>query len=198
MSYIKIILSICISCGVLFSYTYADKINTQTPTTLRVTQELSREDSFIQIANIYKNNIPDSYQYITLNFKNISSGSDLEAALKILVYTGVIQNARSDIHPSKPMNAYVFYKIAEKITGSPLLSKSELQKTKERNVLPSDHTQLELVISGDDSVIDVYNSDSKTVQQKKKILLDVYTTLKKSHIDKDTLQGSDLIDSAIE
>jgi hypothetical protein len=64
-----------------------------------------------------------------------------------LVYTGIIKNASAQIYEDKPMNAYVFYKIAEKITGTPLLSKTDLLETKSRNTTLSDHSKLEKTIA---------------------------------------------------
>ena len=76
---------------------------------------LSQKESLIKISNIYRDNIPESYQYITLNFKNIQKDSELEDALQILVYTGIIKNIEANIGSKKPMNAYAFYRLAEKI-----------------------------------------------------------------------------------
>ena len=198
MLYKKITLS-CVIFSLLFTWNVSAEISNSTiPVTISVQNELTREESFIRLAQIYKNNIPDSYQYIELNFKDIPTGSELESALQILVYTGIIQNASAQIHGYKSMNAYVFYKIAEKITWTPLLWKNELLETKNRNTTLNDHSKLEKTIAWETSILDVYTSDSTKIQQKKKILLDVYTTLKKSHIDKDTIQWSELLDSAIE
>ena len=198
MSYKNITLG-CIIFSLLFIWNTSAEINSNTiPVTISIQNELTREESFIRLAQIYKNNIPDSYKYIQLNFKDISTDSELESALQVLVYTGIIKNASAQIYEDKPMNAYVFYKIAEKITGTPLLSKTDLLETKSRNTTLSDHSKLEKTIAWDTSILDAYSSDTTTIQQKKKILLDVYTTLKKSHIDKDSITSEELLDSAIE
>jgi len=144
---IKNLCAIYLSFFLFSTVVSAQNIYTDSSSTIRITSELTREQSFIQLADIFKDNIPDSYHYIQLNFKGISEGSELESALKILVYTDIIQNATTHIYQGKPMNAYVFYRIAEKISGSPLLSPTELLKTKTRNATMVDHDTLKSFIA---------------------------------------------------
>jgi hypothetical protein len=60
-------------------------------------QMATRGQALIYFAQLHVETLPDSYQYIRLNHLNIPADSQLEDALQVLVYLGLMPNKALDI-----------------------------------------------------------------------------------------------------
>lgn len=134
--------------------------------------QASRGDAFIYFANQHKSSIPESYQYIDLNFLDISADSALEDALQILVYLDLIKNSHISIHADV------------KIDSTQLMAMQEL--------LESKVSVPKITINAGLS-----SSSSDILGDKENILLDVYKTLSSSHYDKWSFEQDQLTQGAI-
>jgi len=160
--------------------------------------EISREYVFIYFWEFFKDT-PISYKYINLNFKNIKEWSALEHSLKTLVYHDKIDNTSSYLKQSKNMNAYVFYKLSEKILWLEFtLDKASLVS---RNVQQKDLNFITETYTNNNKVYipkSSNNNSSEVLWDKKEMFNDVYESLTENHYDKANIDKEELIYSAIE
>ena len=178
--------------------THAAKIQTVEESEISIKKEITNEYVFNFFADRYSSDIPDSYKYIQLNFKGVAPGSELEDALKRLVYVNAIKNLDTRIPAWKKVNAFTFYKLSEQILGWEYIFSKNGETLKNRHV---NETDIQKVRSfkrqNDNNILDV-TSDNGTLKIKKAILNDVYKTLKNNHYNKANLEEEELINRAIE
>ncbi len=160
--------------------------------------DITRKDFFVFLANYFNKDIPKSYKYINLSFKDITNDSELKDALQVLVYVDVIKNKDIKIYWDRTIGAYLIYKFIEdnlEIYATP--EKETVDSLKKRNANTKD---LEIIKSTIDNIkLDInVGKDLDKLSDKKKIFSDIYETLLKSHYDKDNLSEDKLINWAIE
>lgn len=160
--------------------------------------DISREYVFIYFWDFFKET-PNSYKYINLNFKNIKEWSALEHSLKTLVYHDKIDNTSTYLKQNKVMNAYVFYKLSEKILSLEFtLDKESLVS---RNVQEKDLNFIKETYTNNNKVYIPSSSNlssNSALWDKEEIFNDVYESLTENHYDRANIDNDDLIYSAIE
>lgn len=166
---------------------------------------ISREDAFIFFASQYKSELPDSFQYIDILFKDVVPDSQLEDALQVLVYLDKIKNTPVNLSPKTPMNVHMFESFTKNIMGlniskdispsekrSQLVDKNELTGIQE--ILTSQkREQAKISVTPQTQI----NVTSWSLWEKEDILIDVYNTLSQWHFDSDSFEKDQLIDGAI-
>ncbi len=158
--------------------------------------KVSTEEIFNFFAEKWKTTVPSSYKYINVNYKDVEKWTKLEDSLKKLIYLDLIKNPKLNIWKNKKLNSRSFYRLSEKIFWIDIddkKTKKQLQKTyTNKNDLQRVSNLLE------NETVDIYStSTDKNVNQKIRILKDVYSTLTWLHYDKNSINESKLLDSAI-
>lgn len=69
---------------------------------------IKNDEVFYFFSRFFKEETPDSYKYISLNFKWVEKNSDFEDSLKILVYNDKIENLDTNISSTESIKAYSF------------------------------------------------------------------------------------------
>ena len=161
--------------------------------------EITRRDFFRFIALNYKNDIPKTYQYINLNFKDIGNDPALKEALQILVYSDIIENKEIKLYPKRPLNAYTFYNFLDtKLNLYAIPSDETESELKKRNTKKYDLVNVNQELEKFQEQLNAKEKKEKNISAKQKIFTDVYDTLLTSHYDKDKLTEDKLINSAID
>jgi hypothetical protein len=161
--------------------------------------EITRRDFFSFIAQNYKNDIPATYQYINLNFKDIGNDLVLKEALQILVYSDVIENKDIKLFPKRPLNAYTFYNFIDTKLNLYAIPNDETESNlRKRNTKKFDLVNVMQELESFQEQLYEKENKEKNTSLKQKIFTDVYETLLSSHYNKDNLSDEKLIDSAID
>jgi hypothetical protein len=117
--------------------------------------------------------------------------------LQKLIYLDVIENKNIYLNKNKNLNKYSFYKLAEKIFQKDLIEKSQIGNLKHQKVLKIDFENLQYKLKDSKIYLD-FDNKNKLISQKKQIFLDVYSTLKNYHYNKDKLDELEMLNFAIE
>jgi len=182
-----------------FNSTNAIEIITQTNIETKIEQEreVTRAEAFIFFADFFSNT-PESYKYIWLKQKNIIKWSELEKALKVLVYNDKLRNNEINIFANKELNSYVFYSLAKNILDIEMtLDYEKLSKT---NTKTSDLRFIK------NTYIQIQEEKQRYLEyqafnalwNKKDIFNDVFITILNWHYNNQNIKEEDLIYSAIE
>ena len=173
------------------------KINLDLNNILINSEDVTREEIFNYIWNFFDKEIPPTYKYINLNFKDIQEDSNLYKSLQKLVYLNIIENPPSYIKKDKKLSYYNFLKLLEKAFSIKLINKSYIEEFKNKNTNKKDLEKIKNLINK--QLFDLEkNNNWIDLNQKKAIFDDVYNTILKNHFDKDELNEIKIIDSAIE
>lgn len=180
-----------------FSWVFAEQIKWTKINIKEIkTEEISIEEIFNFFAKYYIWKIPESYNYIKLNYKDIEIWSDLERSLKILIYLDLIKNPNLSLNPDYNLNAWSFYKLAEKILWVQVNFNETKNELINRNTFDYDLNSISNFLSDKNINIDT-KTKNVIIKQKLEILNNVYKTLINWHYDKDNLNEEEMIDSAI-
>lgn len=164
------------------------------------TSQITTSQAFSFFADTYKNNIPETYKYISLDFSDLQSNQDFYEDLQILVYVDKIKNTNQKISPNKELNKYVFYKLAENILGVSFDSKSTKQELLDQKATQYDIQKIKKLIANQQIKIESLDVSGKNneIRIKKAIFNDVFQTISKKHYKKKDFTEAELLDSAIE
>ncbi len=161
--------------------------------------EITRKEFFEFLSLNYKNDIPKTYKYINLKFKDIGSDEDLRKALQILVYSDIIENKDIKLFPKKALNAYTFYNFIDTKLDLYAIPNDETKSNlKKRNTKKFDLANVNQKLEKFHEQLIQKDIEQNEVSNKKKIFTNVYETLLDSHYDKDKLTEDKLINWAIE
>ena len=176
------------------NYSYAAEVSIQTKS-INTDTELN----FWHILNFFWDyfdwKIPESYQYISLNFKWVEKDTELYRSLQKLVYLDRLENKNTFINPNRKLSQYAFFKLSEKVFefNANYLDK-ELLKTV--NTTQNEIEQLESTISH--KSFQLNPTSKKEVNEKKSLFSDIYSTLLNEHFNKENLKETEIIEAAIE
>lgn len=169
---------------------------------ITISSDISKEITWGEAFNFYSTfideNIPESYKYINLNFKWILKDSKVYNSLQKLVYYNLINNSETYIRKGKNISWYEFYKIVEKIFELEIINSDNVEKLKNRIANKGDFTLASEIIKNKELEITNYLRDTKSIEYKKEIFSDVYSTILNSHYNKDNITEEDVITWAIE
>lgn len=155
---------------------------------------LKNEDIFIYFSTFFKD-IPKSYKHIGLKYKFIKEKSEIETALKKLVYLNKLDNREINLNLNKEMNAYVFFTLAKEILELDII------------IDPAYLTNRNVVLNDLNIITNTFNnkkryehskSTNNILWDKKDIFSEVYNTLINEHYDYQTLEKNDIVYGAIE
>ncbi len=133
--------------------------------------EMTRWDAFIFFASQYRDEVPESFQFIDLNYKDIDEDSAIWDALQILVYLDKIKNSYAPVYPDRVIDSKSLELLSAKLTKES----------------PSEKPKITIRSS--------FNWPSGTTKQD--VFDDVYTTLSNTHYDHEEFQKDQLLDGAI-
>jgi len=183
--------------------------NTTSNTTIN--KEINRTQIFKFFSDFYNKNIPLSYKYIKLNFKDLKSSDEIYNYLQKLVYLDLIKNTSTYFHKDKKLNAYSFYILSEKILKIDTIKLSELVNAKERssNLTYTEILKNRTTTQRDLNIVEWYYANkqkklndfflNKQKLKKEKLIFDnVYNTLITDHYDSKNIDKIKVIRSAIE
>lgn len=159
--------------------------------------KITRWDIFNFLADYYKGQVPESYKYIKVNFKDVVKWSILEESLKRLIYLNLIENPSRILEKDKELNAWWFFRLSEKILWIKINDAETKTELLNRNTNATDIKIVSNFIWTKTITVDT-KSTNKEIKQKLAILNDVYKTIISWHYDKDVLDEWEIIDSAIE
>lgn len=180
-----------------FSTSYAAEIQIiSTSEAEQLELDITREDFFNYYWDYFGKNIPETYKYINLKLKGVTKDSELYSSLQKLVYLDLIENNEIYIYKSKPLNAYVFYKLVEKFFNISFVEQLWKNDLTLRNAKVKDFNLVNTVLDNYKYSIDI-NWSNNTVEQKKMIFSDVYKTLKSAHYDQENIDEVEMMNSAI-
>ena len=161
---------------------------------------LTREEALIFLAETQKS-VPESFQYINLQYQDIEKDSPLEDALQKLIYLNSIKNSQTQLSPQTQISQYELYTLAQTILKS---SKAPLDDSfKSIPATQDDITDIkELLAKGNSGKISISlggssNSTTMALTKKEKVLFDVYNTLMEEHYEKESFTEDALIEWAI-
>jgi len=181
-----------------FSYSQTNAITIVSKETYKIQQTpATLEEVFNYFGEFLDWKIPESYKYIQLNIRWVEKWTELYSSLQKLIYLDVIKNKNTYLDKNKNLNKYSFYKLAEKIFKKNLIEKSQIENLKNQKVLKIDFENLEYRLK-DSRITLEFNDKNRLVSQKKQIFLDVYSTLKNKHYNKDNLDEIEMLNYAIE
>lgn len=140
--------------------------------------------------------IPESYKYITVNYKDVEKWSELEWSIQKLLYLDLIKNPKILLNKESELNAWSFYRLAEKILEIQILDDETKEILTTRNTNYNDLNKISSIIW--DRTIKV-NTKLKNKELKEKIetFNDVYNIIMNNHYDKDKLDEVKILESAI-
>jgi len=162
-------------------------------------KEISIWEMFIFFGELYNKKIPETYKYIDLKIEWVEKNTKMYYNLQKLVYVDVLKNNPIKINLNKKINAYAFYRFAEKSYKVSLINDIEINKLKSRKAIFKDFERIEnklKINSNDFEVNQNKNPDSSKIQLKKEIFWDVYKTIVTKHYNRDNINEIDMIDEA--
>ena len=172
------LLLLCIIVYSLPNYSYAQ-------------DSVSRQEFFLRLwENIQ---VPSSYKYIELYYKDVEKETELYDALQKIVYLGKLPNKVWLVKPNAQLSAQKVAHLLQKIASYniDIIVKPNLTVADEQSI-ESNFQKLPFLFS--DTSFVQWNAD---IQQKLLILEDVYNSLKTDHIDWQNFTDEQLIDWAI-
>lgn len=134
-------------------------------------ETLTRGEAFIFFASQYANDVPESYQYIDLNYRDVDENSPLWDALQILVYLDKIGNTNASVYPNKIIDSSSLLQLSEKLS-------------------PKIESKPTITIQSSSNL-------QSRVSSKQDLFDDVYETLSDSHYDHEDFAEDQLIEGAI-
>ncbi|MCH8518217.1 S41 family peptidase [Candidatus Gracilibacteria bacterium] len=155
---------------------------------------VTRNELFQYFANIYRDDVPQSYLYIDVKYSGLERYPQLHRSLQVLIYKNLIKNNPIVFRPESKVTLREFSILSERLTGVTVpfdtINTSQLQS--------QDFEALKLYIEGvrDQSIIPVTSTPS-SLGQKGDILFDIYDTLKSEHYDAQGFDRDQLILGAI-
>jgi len=166
--------------------------------------ELNWEIIFKYIAEKLLKEIPESYKYIKLNFKNLDEKNKNYENIQKLVYINVIPNKNVILNLKSKLNAYYFFQIVNYTTWFDFITEKNKEILKSRNVKYSDLVMINEILAQEkkykeNQITKDDYSFFQTDEEKSKfqIYLDVYNTLLSDYYNSDDLVKIDLIYSSI-
>lgn len=189
-----LILSIVLTLNL--SSTYASEIVWNKITISNyVVEKVNVWDIFNYFGNYY-DWLPESYKYITINYKDIVKWSDLENSLQKLMYLDLVKNPKILLHKNNELNAWSFYRLAEKVLKIKINDTETKTQLESRNTTNNDFIVVSNLVWDKTIKINTKKNNSD-ISQKLEILNDVYSTITNEHYDKDTLDEWEMIEWAI-
>lgn len=163
----------------------------------KIERNFNLDESFIYFSKFFEENTPESYKYISLKYFWYDKNSELEKALKILVYNNKIPNLEINLENSwkKEVEKLYFYKLAEKILGI-WFSEDTISISGKEKISQED---LKLIEEGYEVLKnrEFYEKNIKINSLNKDVLEDVYDTLTSEHIENEKIDKKNLYYSAI-
>ena len=152
-------------------------------------EEITQEKLIIEISESLLKKIPKSYKYIKLNIRGVVPNSKIYTSLQKLIYLDLFPNKNFFFDKEKKLNSDEADKIRNAIIWKQITRDVKKIENLEKNKIILDWTPEELDIK--------LKHTSKEVKEKQEIFQDVYDTLLESHYDKNSLEKTKLLDSAI-
>ncbi len=163
---------------------------------LSETTKVTKADIINFFAEYYSSQIPSSYKYIKVNYKNIIRWTKIEDSLKKLIYLDLIANNNINFETKKELNAWWFFRLSEKILWIEIVDAETKEELLNRLTTKKDIKIVSDFIWNKNLSINS-KTTNKEIKQKLAILSDVYKTLVDWHYNKDNLDEWKIIDSAI-
>lgn len=159
-------------------------------------QKTTKWDIFNFYADFYSFQIPESYKYIKVNYKDVERWSKLENSLKVLIYLDLLKNPNLSLDKESELNAWSFYRLSEKILWIEVLDTETREELTNRNTNFLDVNKIRNLV-WDKSIKINTKLKSEIIRDKLEVFNNVYNTITNNHYDKDNLDEAKILDSAI-
>lgn len=182
-----------------FTSTYATEVNWVSWNKIIISNYITEKVTVWDIFNYfakYYTSVPESYKYITVNYKDVVKWSELETSLQKLMYLDLIKNPKILIHKEKELNSWSFYRLAEKVLKINITDKETKEELEKRNTTYNDLYTVTGLVWEKTIKLPIKN-DNGNLYQKLEILNDVYSTITNEHYNKENLDEWSMIDWAI-
>lgn len=163
-----------------------------------IKRDATRAEIFSFIWKYILNELPESYKYIELKYKDVKKWTILYDNLQKLVYIDALPNKEVLINSWKNMGSYEFYSLVSEITWADFISESDIELLKSRNTNLSDFVITNNLLKEYYSKKASQSSNDLVNNEKFKILLDAYNTILSEHYNSDKLDKDELVYTAIE
>jgi len=171
----------------------------------KLNKKITRIQAFEYIwTYLIPENIPNSYKYIKLDYKDIKSTNKNYDLIQKLVYLDIIPNNNFNLLLDNNINSYVFYDLVEKYTKIQLINEYIIDNLKSRDLVLRDLYFIDNIIKSKTTnyTKDLQNSSSKaftTPEEYNKflIMMDVYNTILSSHYYQKDLNKQNLLNWAV-
>lgn len=138
--------------------------------------------------------VPKSYKYIDLNFKDVKKWTKLYSSLQKAVYLDKIENLEVNLMPNKLADEFVTYQFVKAWFWVDLSKKKDRKTLESKKVTKSTFLRIKNEFQNL-SVSDL--SEEERVDIKKQILESVIKKVDDSHVDSENFTKADLYDWAI-
>lgn len=166
--------------------------------------KLNRAQAFDYIVEYLLPEIPKSYKYINLDYKDLKKTDKNYSNIQKLVYEDVIPNTKGNIFLYSKINAFVFYRIVEKYTNISLVNKYNIEFLKWRELTLWDLYFIDSIIQKanfdyEENLKNNVSSNLTTPEEYNKflVMMDVYNTILSQHYYHDKIDRQDLLNWAV-
>lgn len=158
--------------------------------------ELPRKEVFKFLWDNIITNIPKSYKYIELNYKDLDKSSPNYDSLQKMVYYDLIENKSVNINLNNKISLFVFYSLLEKQTWYDFVTEDNKELLKKLYVTNEDITLVKNFLNKNK---DIKSLNSLFLSNNNILIFnDVYNTLINDHYDSEKIDKQNLIYSTIE
>ncbi len=163
--------------------------------------EVSTEKVFETYAKVFASNLPESYRYINLNFKNINKNDKIYSSLQKLIYTDLLPNSTITINSKAKFSKKLFYWFANNFAWKQIfklnpesanlyVTESDLEKLikkiEKRKRIAKKNEEIKT------------KKKEKIFEEKVERMYDVFETITKKHYSSSEIDKNKMIDTAIE
>lgn len=172
--------------------------------------EPNRKLIFEFLSNYVIWELPESYKYINLYYKDLKTIKNNKEIIQKIVYTWVLPNKKANLNLDKKLKALEFFYMINYLTWYDFIDDENKSILENRFVKVSDLLMVKDILEEDKKDLDkqwenldrfdYYFSILKEEKDKQKldILLDIYATLSNEHIDSEKLDKDKMLYSSIE
>lgn len=192
-----------------------EEMKKETPTAISPSHSIPLKRSIIYhyLANYVAKNVPKSYQFIQVHYKDIKQKSKLHEDIQKLIYLNVLENSVSHLYPKSFMNSADFYILVEKILWKNIFDRAFIQSKESSVVTFEDIAYVETMLRKE---IQKQETWEKNVSKQNIVVLpnnvsleesdvytfliffDAYNTLKKHHYSSTSFTTTGMIYGALE
>ena len=184
---IKIHISICI---LLWTYVWVYAQN----------NFVTRNEVFQYFAEIYKEDIPQSYMYMNVKYRGLERYPQLYRALQVLIYKNLIKNTPTTFYPDRGITLNEFSILSERILWIEIdfdIQDKDNLSVYDFEILKQHIKEMRVVQEWEYQSSTIIIPSSSSLGMKWDIFIDIYDTLRKKHYNAELFDRDQLMIWAI-